>query len=106
MLEKLKQIWEKIKLFFSTTKLGHFIKSSFITFTGIFIGMLVLTPAWNAVFETNLPTIKEIKDLWPVVLDSFYRALWALILLEIGIYKYSSSKEEIKKSNLIPDKIK
>lgn len=103
-MNKLKQIWEKIKLFFSTTKLGHQIKSFTVTFSGIFIGMLVLTPAWNAVFETNLPTIQEWQDLWPVVLDTLYRSVWALILVQVGVYKYSSSETEIKKSNILPGK--
>jgi len=91
------KILEKIKLFFSTTKLGHQIKSFIVTFTGLFLGMLVLTPAYNAVFEADLPTIQEFKDLWPVVIDTLYRSIWAFILLQMGIYKYSSSSEEVNK---------
>jgi hypothetical protein len=91
------KILEKIKLFFSTTKMGHQIKSFIVTFTGLFLGMLVLTPAYNAVFEADLPTIQEFKDLWPVVIDTLYRSIWAFILLQMGIYKYSSSSEEINK---------
>jgi len=100
----MQQLYFKIKKFFNDTKLGHFIKSMFVTFTGIFIGILVLTPAYNAVFETNLPTIQEWKDLLPVVLDSFYRALWAMIMIQIGIYKYSSSTDEKLKNIIIPKK--
>jgi hypothetical protein len=103
-MNKLKQIWEKVKLFFSTTKLGHFIKTSVITFSGIFFGMLVITPAWNAVFESSLPTIQEWKDLGPVLLDTLYRSVWAMVLVQVGIYKYSSSAEEVNKSNIVPDK--
>jgi flagellar biosynthesis protein FlhB len=98
------KIIEKIKLFFSTTKLGHFIKSAFVTFTGIFIGMLILTPAWNTLTGSALPTIQQFKDLWPVVLDSFYRALWAFFLLQIGVYKYSSSTVETTKPVITPNK--
>jgi hypothetical protein len=101
-MNKLKLIWEKIELFFSTTKLGHQIKSFTVTFTGIFFGMLILTPAWNAVFETNLPTIQEWKDLGPVALDTLYRSICALVLLQLGIYKYNSSKEEKEKTILTP----
>lgn len=100
----MKQLIEKIKLFFSTTKLGHQIKSFLVTFTGIFFGMLILTPAWNAVFEASLPTINEWKDLGPVILDTLYRSLWALVLVQVGVYKYSSSESEIKKSNIAPNK--
>ncbi|NCU40112.1 hypothetical protein EOL99_04480 [Candidatus Falkowbacteria bacterium] len=91
------KILEKIKLFFSETKTGHQIKSFLVTFTGIFFGMLVLTPAYNAVFEADLPTIQEFKDLWPVVVDTLYRSIWAIILVQLGIYKYSSSHEEASK---------
>lgn len=104
MIKTLKQLWEKIKLFFSTTKLGHQIKSFVVTFTGIFIGMLVVTPAWNAVFEANLLTIREWQDLGPVALDTLYRSIWALVLVQIGFYKYSASSVEQNKSNIIPDK--
>jgi len=86
------------------TKLGHQIKSFIVTFSGIYFGMIVLTPAWNAVFETDLPTIQEWKDLIPVAIDTLYRSVWALVLVEIGVYKYSSSKEEKEKSTLIPNK--
>ena len=100
----MKNIIERVKQFFATTKLGHFIKSTVVTFTGIFLGMLILTPAWNTLMGTSLPTIQQFKDLVPVIVDSFYRALWALFLLQIGVYKYSSSKEEANKSNIVPDK--
>lgn len=93
----MKELIEKIKIFFSTTKTGHQIKSFLVTFTGIFFGMLVLTPAYNAVFEADLPTIQEFKDLWPVVIDTIYRSIWAMILVQLGIYKYSSSNEETNK---------
>lgn len=98
----MEKIIEKIKLFFETTKLGHQIKSFAVTFTGLFFGMLILTPAWNAVFEVQLPTIQEWKDLLPVVVDTLYRSLWAMVLVQVGVYKYSSSKEEVKKSNIVP----
>lgn len=100
----MKKLLEKVKLFFSTTKLGHQIKSFVVTFTGIFFGMLILTPAWNAIFEANLPTIKEWQDLWPVALDTLYRSVWALILVQVGVYKYSSSKVEKEKTILTTDK--
>lgn len=93
----MKELIEKVKTFFATTKAGHQIKSSLVTFTGIFFGMLVLTPAYNAVFEADLPTIQEFKDLWPVLIDTLYRSIWALILVQLGLYKYSSSNEEINK---------
>jgi len=99
----MKQFIEKIKLFFSTTKLGHQIKSFLVTFTGIFFGMLILTPAWNAVFEANLPTINEWKDLGPVILDTLYRSIWALVLVQIGVYKYSASSIEKEKAIIIPN---
>ena len=102
-MQKLKQIWDKTKLFFATTKLGQFIKSGLITFTGIFFGMLVLTPAWNALTGTALPTIQQFKDLIPVVLDSFYRALWAFLMVEAGVYKYNSSAIEKTNPVIIPE---
>ena len=101
---KFSEMCVNIKLFFSTTKLGHQIKSFVVTFTGVFFGMLILTPAWNAVFETNLPTIQEWRDLGPVVLDTFYRSVWAFILVQVGVYKYSSSETEKTKSNILPEK--
>jgi len=101
-MSKIQILLEKIKLFFSTTKLGHQIKSFAVTFTGIFFLTLTVTPAWNAVFEADLPTIQEWKDLLPVVIDTIYRSVWAMILVQVGIYKYSSSKDEIKKSNVVP----
>ena len=93
----------KIKLFFSTTKLGHAIKSAVVTFTGIFFGILAINPLWNELFQTSLPTIQQFKDLLPVLLDAFYRAIWAFALLEIGLYKYSSSKVEANKNAVTPN---
>jgi hypothetical protein len=101
---KFGEVCLNIKLFFNTTKLGHQIKSFVVTFTGVFFGMLILTPAWNAVFEVNLPTIREWQDLGPVALDTFYRSIWAFVLVQVGVYKYSSSEEETKKSNILPEK--
>jgi hypothetical protein len=95
---------KKIKSFFATTKLGHQIKSFVVTFTGIFFGMLVLTPAFNAVFSIDLPTITELKDLYPVLLDTFYRSAWTMVLIQMGIYKYSSSDSEVEKPVIIPVK--
>ena len=98
----MKNIWLKTVAFFNTTKLGQFIKSGFITFTGIFIGMLILTPAWNALTGSTVPTIQQFKDLVPVALDSFYRALWACIMVETGIYKYNSSSTEKSNPVIVP----
>ena len=104
MLDKLKTIWLNILLFFNTTKLGHQIKSIAVNFTGIFFGILLLNPLINELLKTSLPTIKQLTDIWPVVVDAFYRAIWALLLIQIGIYKYSSSKDESNKSFATPDK--
>lgn len=104
-MEKIKSILAKIKLFFTTTKLGHTIKSMFITFTGIFVGILTINPLINELAHTSLPTIQQLKDIWPVVVDALYRAAWAFIMLEIGIYKYQSSETEKNKNNVIPTKV-
>lgn len=101
---KLKQIWLAIVLFFNETKLGHFLKTSFITFTGIFFGMLFASPVLNELFKLDLPTINQLKDIWPVIVDTFFRSVWAFVLVQLGVYKYSSSEVENKKSNIIPDK--
>lgn len=100
----MKRIIEKIKLFFSTTKLGHFIKASLVSFTGIFFGILFASPIINELFKTNFPTIQQLTDIWPVVIDAFYRSIWAFLMVQIGVYKYSSSAVEVNKSNIIPDK--
>jgi len=100
----MKNIWLKISTFFNTTKLGQFIKSGIITFTGIFFGMLVLTPAYNVLTHSALPTIQQFKDLIPVALDAFYRALWAFIMVETGIYKYNSSSTEKSNPVIVPNK--
>ena len=103
-MKKLKGFYEKVKLFFNDTKLGHFIKSSIVTFTGIFIGMIVITPIFNELVNTGLPTITQLSDLKDVAIDSFYRALWAFILVETGVYKYNSSTAEKEKGAVVPTK--
>lgn len=104
MLKKIKSFWDAIISFFATTKLGHNIKSISVTFTGLFIGILVVNPLINELFKSALPTIKQLTDIWPVLVDAFYRAIWALLLVQLGIYKYSSSQVEVSKSNIIPTK--
>ena len=103
-MNKLQNMWAGINNFFGNTKLGQFIKSALITFTGIFFGMIVLTPAWNSLTGTALPTIQQLKDLIPVLADSFYRALWAFIMVEAGVYKYNSSAKEKTNPVIIPTK--
>ena len=94
---------EKIKLFFSTTKLGHAIKSAAITFGTIFIGILALNPLINTFLSNPLPVIDQAKDLIPVIVDAFYRSIGAFILMQIGLYKYSSSKVEANKNAVTPN---
>jgi len=103
-MDRIKKIWEGVVLFFNTTKLGHFIKTSFISFTGIFFGILFASPIINELFKTNFPTIQQLTDVWPVVIDAFYRSIWAFLMVQIGVYKYSSSSVEANKSNIIPSK--
>lgn len=103
-MSKLKKIYSQIVSFINDTKAGHFIKSTVITFTGIYIGILTLNPILNELFNTDFPTIQQLKDAGPVLIDAFYRALWAFVMLKLGIYKYHSSEAENNKSYIIPSK--
>jgi len=103
-MEKLKKVWDGVVLFFNTTKLGHFIKSSVLSFTGIFFGILFASPIINELFNTSFPTIQQLTDVWPVVIDAFYRSIWAFIMVQIGVYKYSSSAVEVNKPIVKIDK--
>lgn len=103
-LKGIKKIVSDIKSFLNDTKLGHFIKSSVITFTGIYLGILGLNPLINELLKTDLPTINQLNNIWPVLVDAFYRAIWAMILVQIGVYKYNSSQDEANKSLIIPNK--
>ena len=104
MMDKIKKIFISIKSFFKNTKLWQFIKSAVITFTGIFFGMIIISPAWNALTGTALPTIQQFKDIIPVAVDAFYRAIWAFMMVEMGVYKYNSSATEQKNPIIIPTK--
>ena len=103
-MNKLKQLWLGVSDFFNSTKLGQLIKSGFVTFTGIFFGILVATPAINSLFHVAYPTIHQLKDLAPVALDALYRAVWAFIGVETGLYKYNSSTTEKSNPVIIPTK--
>jgi hypothetical protein len=96
------KIINTIKAFFSTTKLGKAIKSGAVTFTALFFGILFLNPVINSFLSLDLPTIQQLKDIVPVLIDTFYRAIWAVALLQIGVYRYNSSEVEKAKPAIIP----
>lgn len=81
------KIKEKYNAFIAT-KLGVEIKSAIMTFTGIFVGYITLSPLFNAVIGTDLPTIQQLKDIVPVAVDALYRSIWITFLMETGLSKY------------------
>jgi len=78
---------EKIKNFLAS-KWGTELKSATVTFSAIFIGSLVITPAFNSLVGTDFPTIQQLKDVVPVLADTLYRSLWITLLTETGLIKY------------------
>lgn len=81
----------KIKQWYYTTgkqQIVYEIHSSFHTFIGVFIGMIVLTPIFNALVGTDLPTFNQFKDFWNVAIDTLARSLWLTLLTQFGLIKY------------------
>ena len=72
---------------FMASKIGVEISSAFHTFTSIFVGTLIFAPAINALANTDLPTIQQLKDIFPVVVDTIYRSLWMTLLIRSGLSK-------------------
>lgn len=76
-----------LKLWFLSDKVQYEIKSAAMTFCGIFAGTIVLNPIFNQLIGTDLPTIQQLKDVLPVLVDAGYRAAWITTLIELGLYK-------------------
>lgn len=87
----MKKIIEKLKVFFNTNPIGIEIKSATMTFTGLFAGMILAAPAINHLIRTDLPTIQQFKDVWPVVIDTAYRSAWITVLTVTGLFKYRNT---------------
>ena len=88
MFDKIKEAYNA----FIITKLGIEVKSAVHTFLGIFIGTITLAPAFNELIGTDLPTINELKDVIPVILDAIYRSAWVTIITVTGLIKYRQYK--------------
>ena len=61
------------------------IRSIFHTFVGMFVGALLATPLINAMLGTSLPTVDQFKDVFPIILDTVYRAAWMTFLIKVGL---------------------
>lgn len=91
MIEKIKSFVLSVKNAydaFMLTRLGVELRSAVFTFTGIFVGYITLSPVFNNVIGTDLPTISQLKDVGPVALDALYRSLWITFLTETGLSRY------------------
>lgn len=87
----MKNFIQKLKEFLNSDKGKKVIlesKSAFATFSALFLGLLVANPLINKLISTDLPTISQLKDVGPVLLDTFYRTCWIMLLSLIGFKKF------------------
>lgn len=61
------------------------VRSTFHTFSALFIGAFVASPLINAMTGADLPTIQQFRDVVPLAVDTAYRAAWLTFLTKVGI---------------------
>jgi hypothetical protein len=56
--------------------------------------MIVITPAFNFLIWSDLPTIDSLKAFGIVAVDTLYRALWITFLTVTGLYNYRKQQQK------------
>lgn len=68
------------------------LESAWHTFVILFLADTALMPAINQLFNVDFPTIQDIKDVIPVLIDTTLRSLWLTALTMTGLIKYRNKR--------------
>lgn len=68
------------------------VRSTLNTFAGIFVGAFLASPLINAMTGSDLPTVQQFRDLYPLFVDTLYRAAWMTFLTKVGLSHRSFDK--------------